>query len=195
MLLAHHKNSYDRERAFPFHNPLQTYCSIAVGPLDGLVGTLTADGRHIVTSPNAAVVYEPPLGADCKIFMRMNLRYGDDNPLQWPQPYMQEYQHIACILKWPSGGGEPNDIMWWTPQPSDFAHDNQMISGIGKLKAGSLEQLRRPCVSLLEQAKRPQFQDKELPRLLAPIVANFLHQLQVLSMSFQMTMQCVLEHS
>ena len=48
-------------------------------------------------------------------------------------------------------------------------------------------------MSLLERAKQPQFQDKELPWLLAPIVANFLHQLQVLSMSFQMTMWCVLE--
>ena len=192
-LLAHRKAPHDRERTFAFHNSLQTYYSIAIGPLDRLVGALTADGHHIVTSPNAAVVYEPPLGADRKIFMRMNLRYGDDDPLQWPQPYIQEHRHMACIPKGPSGRGEPNDIMWWTPQPTDFVHDNRMICGIGKLNAVSFEQLRRPCVSLLERAKQPRFQDKELPWLLVPIVANFLHRLQVLSMSFQTTTQCVLE--
>ena len=39
-------------------------------------------------------------------------------------------------------------------------------------------------MSLFERARQPMFQDKMLPRLLGPVLANLLYRLQAISMSF-----------
>ena len=64
---------------------------------NGLVGAVICDGEYIVTSPNANTIFNPPLGGDCSLFLRTNLRFGDDDPLQWPQPWVPEYPHLPCI--------------------------------------------------------------------------------------------------
>ena len=73
------------------------YLYAALTSTDGLVGSVTADGKYIITSPNARTVADPPLGGDRPLFLRENLRFGDNDPLHWPQPYVEEYAHLTFI--------------------------------------------------------------------------------------------------
>ena len=49
-----------------------------------------------MTSYNCSFICEPPLGGDQHLFLRSNLWYGDNNPLQWSQLFMLGYPHTAC---------------------------------------------------------------------------------------------------
>lgn len=71
---------------------------VAVTHLDGLVGRVTSDGEHIITSPNCSMVLGPLLEGDRSLFLRVNLRYGEDDPLQWPQAYLPQYCHSHVLV-------------------------------------------------------------------------------------------------
>ena len=53
--------------------------SQAIHLFDGLAGAVVQDGHFIVTSPNRRLICHPPLGGDHSVFLRKNLRYGDDD--------------------------------------------------------------------------------------------------------------------
>ncbi|KAK0488237.1 hypothetical protein EDD18DRAFT_1110395 [Armillaria luteobubalina] len=52
-----------------------------------------------VITPNAKTVMPCPSLGNRKIYMRENYRYGFDDPLQWPQAFVPDYAHYAC-LRW-----------------------------------------------------------------------------------------------
>jgi hypothetical protein len=54
---------------------------------DGWVGAVVGNGEWFVTSPNTEFVPQPPLGCTHNMCIRADFWYGDDDPLQWPQPY------------------------------------------------------------------------------------------------------------
>ena len=77
---------------------------------DGLLGAVTRDGRFIVTSPNSVRMFHPPLGGDRSLFLRSNLRFGDDGELQWPQPFLPNYVHLVCIMNRPTSEDDPMEF-------------------------------------------------------------------------------------
>ncbi|KAK0481161.1 hypothetical protein EDD18DRAFT_1019318, partial [Armillaria luteobubalina] len=58
---------------------------------DGAIGGLY--GSFIITLPNAGALWIPPLRHNRVMFLCSDLRYGDDDPLCWPQPYVHQYCH------------------------------------------------------------------------------------------------------
>ncbi|KAK0197381.1 hypothetical protein F5146DRAFT_995073 [Armillaria mellea] len=53
---------------------------------------------HIfITSPNCPLLFNLPLGVNRKMWMRNDFRYGEDDPLSWPQPYCASHPHLPCL--------------------------------------------------------------------------------------------------
>ncbi|TFK59653.1 hypothetical protein BDN72DRAFT_725271, partial [Pluteus cervinus] len=119
---------------------------------DGLVGAVISNGDDFVTSPNARIIPYPPLGGNRDVYIRENLRYGDDDPLQWPQPVIPGYEYLCAIPLPPLDPTENNAIMWWMPQQDDFDEGGVGLSGVGRFRQYSLQRLRDVSSSLLEQS-------------------------------------------
>ena len=161
---------------------------------DGLFGASTSDGKLIITSPNCSTIYEPPLGGDRSLFLRSNLRYGNDDPLQWPQPYVQECRHLACIRWQPVSSLEPTSIMFSLPERTSFILDNDMLHGVGKLAPALLSQLKELTLQIFVRAKKPIFQGMALVSELTNVLKALLHHLEFVSSSFFTMRQHVREH-
>jgi hypothetical protein len=74
------------------------------------------------------------MGGDRSLFLRTNLCFGDDNPLQWPQPWVPDYPHLPCIPLVPTQS-EQSSIMWM-PDHHNFIADDGTLTGVGKLRPG-----------------------------------------------------------
>ncbi|KDQ49339.1 hypothetical protein JAAARDRAFT_51795 [Jaapia argillacea MUCL 33604] len=99
-------------------------------------------GDFIVTSPNAQEVYDPPLEART-VRARADMRFADDDHVQWPQPYSELYCHHMAIRTRPRDPANPLSIMWWMPDQSSFIPvQNGLLSGLGKLADDKLESFR-----------------------------------------------------
>lgn len=72
------------------------------------------------------------MGGDRHLFLRSNLWYGDDDPLQWPQPYVAQYSHIICVPHSPDHRHSER-IMWLVPEITDFFSDDGALGGVGKV--------------------------------------------------------------
>lgn len=167
-----------------------------LGPFDGRVGGVVEDGKYFITSPNQTFIPRPPLGPDRPLQMRVDGRYADDDPVQWPQPFNEDYPHYACIPRQPSS---PNEyIMWWRPARDAFVLKNSPlvpISGLGVLSHSEVTQLES-CVEALLSRVRTYLENtpsKRVPIILTPTVQMMKHsfiRLKSLSMGFrQMVLQ------
>ena len=103
-------------------------------------------------------------------FLRTNLCFGDDDPLQWPQPWVLDYPHLPCILLVPTQT-DPSSIMMWMPDCHDFVADDGVLTGIGKLHPWRFLEMQQRCVALQERAVQSKF-SKEL------LVSQFIDILQ-----------------
>jgi len=156
---------------------------VALSSSDGLVGSVIANGKYIVTSPNIKSIPDPPLGGDRQLYLRENLRFGDDDPLQWPQPYVAKYAHLSFILR-SCGPCNPLAIMWWVPDRSSHKADNGMLFGIGKLCTMDLVDLKSPSLQLLDRATLPMFCGKQLVTQLSNTLQHLLHRLEHIATNF-----------
>jgi hypothetical protein len=155
--------------------------------MDGLFGAVTHDGRHIVTSPNSHSIFDPPLGGDCSIFLWSNLCFGDDNELQWPQPFVINYGHLACIRKHPT---LKYRYLWELPSRADFILDDGILAGIGKLCYAFFGGMQHCSSAILEQAALPKFASIVLVSELVTTLKLLLHHLEFISTTFR-TMQII----
>jgi hypothetical protein len=159
---------------------------------DGLVGAITWDGKFIITSPNCKNICDPPLGGDRTIFHRSNLRFGDDDELQWPQPFLKNYGHLCCIRKRPPQG-DIMEVMWELPQRADFLQDSGGLCGVGKLHYRVLEGLHRWSEQVLDRSAEPKFRAVPLMTQLAQVLKLLLHHLEFISVTFRATQIIVCE--
>jgi hypothetical protein len=83
------------------------------------VGAVVRNGKWFVTSLNMEFVPQPPLGHTQNMHICADFQYGDDNPLQWPQPYVASDCHLGSIPLCP-GPDNPMSIMWSDPEPKDI---------------------------------------------------------------------------
>lgn len=87
--------------------------------------------------------------------MRENFRYGDDDPLQWPQPLPKRYQYLAAVPIVTSTSKDPPAIMAWNPDRHAFVADRgAMVSGIGRLNNDDYANLDTPCRRIISRAQR-----------------------------------------
>jgi hypothetical protein len=124
------------------------------------------------------------LGGDRHLFLRSNLRYGDDDPLQWPQPFVAQYSHISFIQRSPISLNVCERIMWTMPIISDFDPEDGVLSDVGKLKCQIFVELQVLSLQLIERARSPQFKEQVLVSQLSDILGNLLHRLEFIATSF-----------
>ncbi|KAG6818706.1 hypothetical protein H0H93_002605, partial [Arthromyces matolae] len=110
--------------------------------------------------------------------------YGDDDPLQWPQPFVADVPHLPLIRLPPKSRSDPLCAMWWLPKPSEFLPDDSVVSGLGKLHPQCIAILSAPCRQPLQRAKLPRYKSYVLLREHATHLTTLLNRLSHLSMTF-----------
>jgi hypothetical protein len=164
--------------------------------MDGLFGAVARDGQRIITTPNSHSILDPPLGGDRKVFLRSNLRFGDDDELQWPQPFIVNYGHLACIRKCPTSSSRYQCLskLWELPSRADFFPDGGILSGIGKLRHAFFGEVKRCAELTLERAALPQFTNIVLVSELVTTLKLLLHHLEFISTTLR-TMQIIVRET
>ncbi|KAK7019383.1 hypothetical protein VNI00_018096 [Paramarasmius palmivorus] len=99
-------------------------------PWDGLVGGFVE--QYFVTSPNMTVLYSPPLPTRT-VQRRQDYRYGQDDPLHWPQFFYTNRCHYAVIRRRPTRSSDPFGDWWHNPTEIPFVPDEGVLTGVGKL--------------------------------------------------------------
>ncbi|KAF9066251.1 hypothetical protein BDP27DRAFT_1424032 [Rhodocollybia butyracea] len=93
---------------------------------DGLVGALLATTKEFLTSPNCDYLPDPPLGSTRNLYRRNDARYGQDDPICWPQPYNPRYPFYAAISKKPTDlHSFESSIMWLDLREGDLSFTSQ----------------------------------------------------------------------
>jgi hypothetical protein len=151
--------------------------SKALSSADGLVGSVTLDGKWIITSPNSTVTFDPPIGGDRALYLRSNLRFGDDDPVQWPQPFTNEYPHLACIMLRPRKEDDPMKIMWWWPEYQHFRSNDGTLLGVGRLDPMWFFPLQNLSLALLKRAHDSRTAVRPISQLCITL-ENLLHRLE-----------------
>jgi hypothetical protein len=122
---------------------------------DGMVGAVIDEGRHFITSPRTNYIYMPPLGTRT-VTLRKDFRYGEDDFIQWPQPYSVASCHFMCIPRRPQNeSDDPLDRLWWTPGFDGFESNGSTLStAIGKVVWYSLQELKKATDTVLDRARK-----------------------------------------
>ncbi|KAJ7082461.1 hypothetical protein B0H15DRAFT_785685 [Mycena belliarum] len=130
--------------AYPPEALLRCRCltvSVELGPFDGRVGALIDLGptQHLITSNTTYIPHPPPIHAHA-VSIRTDMRYGPDDPTQYPQQYSDYYCHLACIPRRPA---RPDlAVMWWNPTPETFQRSlSPITNNLGKLALGPFTRL------------------------------------------------------
>ena len=85
---------------------------------DALVASHTTDDKWAITSPNMPFVPAPSVGL-IHVVLRADCRYGDVDPIQWPQAFSEGFEFLSAILRAESAEERLWPI-WWSPQENDF---------------------------------------------------------------------------
>lgn len=120
------------------------------------------------------------------MFLRSDLLFADDDPLQWPQAFLPDVPHLACIPKKPEAE-TPDSIMWMTPHYRDFeVEDHGIIRGIGKLRYSWFSVLQFCTSRLCLRATEPIFAGVSgISTGMTSILDDLLHRLQHISTNFR----------
>ncbi|TFK59701.1 hypothetical protein BDN72DRAFT_905610 [Pluteus cervinus] len=127
---------------------------LPIGPFDGRVGAVVDHGFNFVTSPNMVVVCEPHIyRRDMR--MRVDFRYGADDPTLWPQRYNELYCHFAAIPHRPNEPDDPLQLFWRDLTPDDFIPlSDSLLGGLGHPSRDIVQQLKRCCEELNADLQR-----------------------------------------
>jgi len=74
-----------------------------------------------------------------EVKLRADVRYGPDDPMLWPQPWVESYCHLGAIPRKPDDPKDALSIMWWDPTCDDFeSFGGSVIDGLGQLSGSKL---------------------------------------------------------
>ncbi|KAK1233322.1 hypothetical protein PQX77_003526, partial [Marasmius sp. AFHP31] len=110
--------------------------SVTSAPLytavDGRVGAWVEDGIYFVTSPNTEDIYMPLFGPR-EVYFCQDYRLGPEDPLLYPQPFLQDQCHWAAIPRRPSNS-EHSRAKWWHELPPEAFVNEQdsAVTGLGR---------------------------------------------------------------
>ena len=141
-----------------------------IGPLDGLFGAIILGGKSFITTVNADYIPLPPFG-NHEVKLQADSCYGDDDPVQWPQPYLSFNSHFPAISC-------PNSllnhqIIWWTLSLSDFVSHMltlSPLSGLRKISESQYTALHTSVTFLLQRSKQYHASLKHTPPLILPMI-------------------------
>ncbi|THU85391.1 hypothetical protein K435DRAFT_869326 [Dendrothele bispora CBS 962.96] len=91
---------------------------------DGLTGAIHARTQTFITSPNCLSIPRPPFGSTRDLYRRADARYGEDDPLQWPQPFNSSSVYLPCLPVRPTASDHSyyeHDCLWHTLDSQDLS--------------------------------------------------------------------------
>ena len=158
-----------------------------IGPLNGLFRAIILGGKPFITMANVDYIPFPPFGYH-EVKLWADSWDGDNDPIQWPQPYLSFNSHFPAILC-------PNSllnhqIIWWMLSLSDFvSHMSTLspLSGLGKISESQYTALHTSVTFLLQHSKQYHTSSKHTPPFILPMIKwlqHVLNQLCYVHMSF-----------
>ena len=99
-------------------------------------------GDFVCTTPNQTRIFLPSFQKS-EVKLRADIRYGPDDPMLWPQPWVDLYCHLGTIPRKPDDPNDRLSIMWWDPTLDDFkSSGGSLVDGLGELSGSKLLSLR-----------------------------------------------------
>ncbi|KAK0492035.1 hypothetical protein EDD18DRAFT_1109438 [Armillaria luteobubalina] len=124
----------------------------ALRPFDSLYGTILDDLDMFVVTPNANMVMpHPPLG-NREVYMCKNYRYGFDDPLQWPQAFVPDYPHYACLRWCTPEVNDPLRPLYLGVTEYDWQEidDFAIVTSLGRMRWSTFRRLQAGCKAVIE---------------------------------------------
>jgi len=144
-------------------------------------------GDFVCTTPNQTRIFLPPT-QNSELKLRADLRYGPDDAILWPQPWVEMYCHLGAIPRKPDDPNDPLSIMWWDPTCDDFkSFDGSLVDGLGELSGSKLLSLRKMMSGMqdrIEDHKRAFSNPNKLLLLLARAMQDAFTRLDSLKTTF-----------
>lgn len=108
--------------------------------------------------------------------LNRDLRFGQDDPLEWPQLFHPELPHLACLPKpWRLPSHNSLAIMWDIPGDDDFKDEATSFKGLHGLKHSRFREMVRLIAGLLSKCWPPRvINGMPLIGELRAILDNFL---------------------
>ncbi|KAJ7811142.1 hypothetical protein B0H14DRAFT_3479933 [Mycena olivaceomarginata] len=122
-----------------------------------------------------------PSAPNHSVFLREDMRFGEDDPTLWPQDYSSFFCHLGAIRRKLLDTLRKIAIMWWDPAPKDFIVPETGLTitrGLGKLKHTRITQLAAPIETFLEQYQTARPQLTKVQDLLEPLMVVGITALQ-----------------
>ncbi|KAJ7844358.1 hypothetical protein B0H14DRAFT_2358614 [Mycena olivaceomarginata] len=173
-----------------FHT-ISSSAIVSLGPFDARVSAIIRfDGESYYVATNASYVPALPIRPNHSVFLREDMRFGEDDPTLWPQNYSSFFCHLGAIRRKPLDTFRKIAIMWWDPAPEDFIVLETGLTvtrGLGKLKHTRIAQLAAPIETFLEQYQTARPQLTKVQDLLEPLVQQVrlgLERIQILPSTF-----------
>ena len=109
------------------------------------MATPTSDPLWVVTSPNASFIPAPFIG-QVQVALRRDYRYGLQDPVQWPQLLVKDFEYLSVVLRASNDGAIAP--VWWSPVHADFdLLEGSVIKCLGLLRGNRIA----PLCRLVEQ--------------------------------------------
>ena len=124
----------------------------ALQPFDSLYGAILNDLDMFVITLNAKTVMpRPPLG-NHKIYMCENYLYGFDDPLQWPQAFIPDYTHYACLHWCTPSVNDPLRPLYLGVTEYDWQEidDFAIVTSLGHMRRSTFGRLQAACKTVIE---------------------------------------------
>ncbi|KAJ6559585.1 hypothetical protein B0H19DRAFT_1260296 [Mycena capillaripes] len=127
-----------------------------LGPFNGRVGAIViinAEPFLITTNTDyiPALPALPSFNQPHEVYLREDMRYGTDDPTQWPQQYSETYCHLAAIPK--REARADCDVMWWNPVRADMVV-SASTSRLGRLPRHQLSELSKHVDKMIERVEK-----------------------------------------
>jgi len=120
-------------------------------------------GRQFITSPNFEFIFTHLFGESCKMYMRWDFHFADNDYTLWPQLFYGKYPHLAVIPRKPFDvlSDSTENLLWWSPDDTTFVSiPINFVRGFSKLLPEKLQQFRAyvdkqlaRCWSFIENPK------------------------------------------
>ncbi|KAK0485431.1 hypothetical protein EDD18DRAFT_1361120 [Armillaria luteobubalina] len=121
--------------------------SLPLRPFDSLYGAVLDDLDMFVITPNAKTVMPHPSLGNREIYMRENYRYGFDDPLQWPQAFVPDYAHYACLCWHQPPVNDPLRPLYLGVTEYDWREldDFAIVMNLGRMRRTTFLRLQTAC--------------------------------------------------
>ncbi len=123
------------------------------------------------------------------MYLCSDLRYGDDDPLSWPQPYVTQYCHFPVIRSIPLNSSESHSDapLYWLPGNADFYEADSDCRGPGFLLDHKSVWFQNRVNVTIQRGKNTTFSEaaEDLKRGYLLLLHDFLDRLQHLPMSLE----------